>query len=109
MAYAYIRGRVSQRSGARELRYDRRDLEEASAKEDLFIWLAGEQTFITRLRDDLRRRPILDYPDFTPAVGIFFLDTDVIDGTIGAVLSESQANAIAKFTASASRAPFRRP
>ncbi|KAA3682213.1 uncharacterized protein DEA37_0012455 [Paragonimus westermani] len=67
-------------------------LHQLSEKGKKFAWSAECHAAFNTLKDKLSTPPILAFPDFSPSVGPFTLDTDASDLAIGAVLSQKSAN-----------------
>ena len=69
-----------------------------------FHWLQEQQSAFEELKHRLTSAPVLAYPDFSPGVGSFILDTDASQQLgLGAVLSQSQQDGTERVIAYASR------
>ena len=75
-----------------------------SGKGVSFQWQMEQESAFNELKHRLTTAPVLAYPDFSPDVGLFVLDTDASQHLgIGAVLSQLQPNGTEHVVAYGSR------
>jgi hypothetical protein len=61
-----------------------------------FNWSEECEALFLKLKEKLVTSPVLAYPNFKEDAGMFILDTDASDFTIGAILSQQHSDGMEK-------------